>query len=214
MRLFADRLSASRSGDRVFSGLSFTVEAGEALVVTGPNGVGKTTLLRIVAGLLKADSGRVRLEGSPAGIETIAEACHYLGHGNGMKHELTVRENLDFWRAFMAGGLLNDLSINACDAAAAVGLETTLHLPYGYLSAGQQRRIAMARLLVVRRPVWLLDEPTAALDAAAEARFVEMTDAHLAGGGIAVVATHQPLGIRSRRHLAMEAAAVAEAEPP
>jgi heme exporter protein A len=198
MRLIAERLTASRGSEPIFADLSLTVEAGEALIVTGPNGIGKSTLLRVIAGLLKADSGIVTLDGGPQEAETLAEACHYLGHRNGMKRELTVAENLGFWQRFMAAPALG-----VEEAADAVGLATVLSLPYGYLSAGQQRRIAMARLLVSHRPIWILDEPTAALDVASEVRFGGMVEAHLRTGGLALIATHQPLAISTQREFAM-----------
>ena len=206
MRLVAEKLTASRGHEPIFEAIDFAVDAGTVLVVTGPNGVGKSTLLRVVAGLLRPDSGRAFLEGGPAEAESLSEACHYLGHRNGMKRELTVRENLDFWRRFLGAPALA-----AEDAAAAVGLAAVLHLPYGYLSAGQQRRIATARLLVSHRPVWILDEPTAALDAVAEARFAEIVGRHLAGGGIALIATHQPLAIEAQASLVLKAPAGAAA---
>lgn len=211
MRLVAENLSASRGPDRIIADLSFAIAKGQAMVVTGPNGIGKSTLLRVVAGLLRPDAGSVRLDEGPAEAETVGEACHYLGHRNGMKRELSVMENLRFWAEFMGGGSVSLFSPR--DAAAAVGLAGTLDLPYGYLSAGQQRRIAMARLLVARRPVWILDEPTAALDAAAETMFAGLVNDHLAGGGVALMATHQPLAIDSQHALVLTRPEHADLEP-
>ena len=200
MRLIASGVTGGRGGETLFAGLTFEIDGGEALVVTGPNGVGKSTLLRMIAGLLAPDAGEIRVEGLPEGAETIGEACHYLGHRNGMKRELTVRENLDFWAALpgLPGG------IPAEEAAALVGLPQLLLLPFGYLSAGQQRRIAIARLLVARRPIWILDEPTGALDARSETMFAEIVNAHLGSGGLALIATHQPLAIHRMRCLELE----------
>jgi heme exporter protein A len=204
MRLTVDALCASRGGEPVISELSFVVEGGAALVVTGENGTGKSTLLRVIAGLLEADGGTVRLEGGPADAEHAGEAMHYLGHKNAMKRELTVRENLTFWADFTQSSSpgLPAMTIEA--AAGAVGLETVLHLPFGYLSAGQQRRIAMTKLLVAHRPVWILDEPTAALDRASERLFATMVNRHLERGGLAVIATHQPLDITPVTHLSLD----------
>lgn len=189
MRLVGEKLSVGRGGDPILRDLSLVVAAGEALAVTGPNGIGKSTLLRAVVGLLPLEGGRIALDPLPAGAETPGEACHYLGHRNGMKRDLTVRQNLAFWRDCMGGAAPVE------EAARAVGLEALLHLPFGYLSAGQQRRIAIARLLLAHRPLWVLDEPTAGLDARSEATFAGLVDAHLAAGGLALMATHQPLGV-------------------
>ena len=197
MRLIAEDISGERSGQSVFSGVDFELGEGGAIIVTGPNGAGKSTLLRVVAGLLPLSAGSVRLEGGGEAWPTVASACHYLGHLNGMKPALTVQENLSFWRDFLGGD---------GDVAAAldgVDLEEIAHLPCGYLSTGQRRRAAIARLLVARRPLWLLDEPTAGLDAASERRFAELMMAHLEGGGMIVAATHLPLGLIGAAELRM-----------
>ncbi|MCV9966176.1 heme ABC exporter ATP-binding protein CcmA [Pararhizobium sp. BT-229] len=197
MSLVVEGLSAKRGEDLIFHDISFVLSAGQALVVTGPNGSGKSTLLRVLAGLLTAESGKVRLEGVVSEIGHPRELCHYLGHRNAMKRELTVAENLSFWKSFMgdsAGG--SGIGIEA--ATEAFGLGGISHLPFGYLSAGQQRRMAMAKLLVAYRPVWLLDEPTAALDAKADRLFAGLVERHLGAGGIVVAATHQPLGVEAR----------------
>lgn len=200
MRLVADNVSVARSGHVFFSGISFSLQAGEALVVSGPNGVGKSTLLRVLAGLLPDAEGTVTLEGG--GYENAAEGAHYLGHHNGMKAELSVRENLDFWQRFMGqAGAQGSRSV--IDAVAMVGLEGVEYLPFGYLSAGQKRRIAMARLLAVHRPLWILDEPTAALDTDAQKMFADLVSRHLRDGGIAVAATHQALGFGNARNLTL-----------
>ena len=202
MRLLAEGLSARRGEDLIFHDISFVLAAGEALVVTGPNGSGKSTLLRVLAGLLGAESGRVRLEGGPPGFEHPHELSHYLGHRNAMKRELTVEENLSFWRRFL-GDSPGGAGIALDAAAEAVGLAGITHLPFGYLSAGQQRRMAMAKLLVAYRPIWLLDEPTAALDAGADRLFAGLVATHLDRGGIVIAATHQPLGIERTKALQM-----------
>ncbi|MEX3011727.1 heme ABC exporter ATP-binding protein CcmA [Hoeflea sp. TYP-13] len=201
MRLVADNVSVARGGHIFFSGISFSLEAGEALVVSGPNGVGKSTFLRVLAGLLPDAEGSVRLE--DAGFETAAEGAHYLGHRNGMKSELTVRENLEFWRSFMgeAGGDQTKVSAGVIEAVAMVGLDGLDHLPFGYLSAGQKRRIAMARLLTAYRPLWILDEPTAALDVQSQEMFSGIVAGHLKTGGLVVAATHHSLGLKNTRNL-------------
>ncbi|WP_377294432.1 heme ABC exporter ATP-binding protein CcmA [Rhizobium sp. SG2393] len=201
--LSVEGLAARRGEDFVFRDITVTLEAGEALVVTGPNGSGKSTFLRVVAGLLKPDLGTVRMTSAEHPIERVAEACHYLGHRNAMKRELTVEENLAFWKRFL--GDVAPMRGQAIDEAAeAVGLPDILHLPYGYLSAGQQRRMAMAKLLVAGRPIWILDEPTAALDAASEALFADLVHRHRAAGGIVLAATHQPLGFEGAKALFMK----------
>jgi heme exporter protein A len=176
----------------VFSGLDFDASAGEALAVTGSNGSGKTSLLRLIAGLLTISGGSIALEGGEAEL-TLPEQAHYLGHRDALKPALSVTENLAFWRDFL-GGEASDVGTSL----AAVGLDHTVHLPAAFLSAGQRRRLSIARLLAVRRPVWLLDEPTNALDAAGQSMFAALMGDHLARGGLIVAATHAPLGIAAR----------------
>jgi heme exporter protein A len=198
MRLIAEDLSGERGGQPVFSGIDFSLAEGDALIVTGPNGSGKSTLLRVVAGLLPASGGFVRMEGGGEAFPTAASAAHYLGHLNAMKPTLTVAENLSFWRDFCGEP---ELSVEA--ALDTVGLDGIAHLPFGYLSTGQKRRAAIARLLVSRRLLWLLDEPTAGLDAASERRFSALMEKHRAGGGIILAATHLPLGMEGVQELRM-----------
>ncbi|WP_027055162.1 heme ABC exporter ATP-binding protein CcmA [Mesorhizobium erdmanii] len=198
MRLIAENLGGERGGETVFSGLGFALEDGQALVVTGPNGSGKSTLLRIIAGLLPKAEGQLRIEGGGDDFPSIAAACHYLGHQNAMKPALSVAENLRFWRDFNGGG---DSSVE--DALETVGLAGIGHLPFGYLSTGQRRRAAIAKLLVSPRPLWLLDEPTAGLDKASEERFAGLMTRHCAGGGMIVAATHLPLGLEGAKELRM-----------
>lgn len=200
MRLTADGLAARRGEDLLFSGISFDLGPGDALVLTGRNGSGKSTLLRVVAGLIHAEAGQVTWSGT--GDMRPAEACHYLGHRNAMKAELTVQENLSFWKSFF-GDFDGGAGLSLAEAAERVGLGGITHLPFGYLSAGQQRRMAFAKLLVAYRPVWILDEPTAALDVGAEKVFTDIIKSHLAGGGILLAATHQPLGLEAANELRM-----------
>jgi heme exporter protein A len=198
MRLTAEDLNGERGAQPVFSGVGFSLDDGQALTVTGPNGSGKSTLLRVVAGLLPAAGGSLRLEGGGEAFPTVASAAHYLGHLNAMKPTLTVAENLAFWRDFCGDA---DVSVGA--ALETVGLGAIGALPFGYLSTGQRRRATIARLLVTSRPVWLLDEPTAGLDAESARQFSVLMSAHLGGGGIILAATHLPLGIEGAGELRM-----------
>jgi heme exporter protein A len=191
MRLSGSELGCVRGGRQVFRDLSFAVGAGEALVVTGPNGVGKSTLLRLTAGLVRPAQGRLALDGGDPEL-TIGEQAHYLGHQDALKPALSVRENLDFWADFLGGAAGQ---AKGAAALAAVGLDGLVHLPAAYLSAGQRRRLSLARLVAVARPIWLLDEPTSALDAAAQAMLASLMRAHLAGGGLILAATHGPIGL-------------------
>jgi heme exporter protein A len=200
MRLVASQLVCQRGGRLVFSDLDFAVDAGEALVVTGRNGAGKSSLLRMLAGLLRVTAGALALEGGDP-ERSIAEQAHYLGHQDALKSQLTVGENLRFWTAYLGG------RGPAADALAAVGLDTLAELPAGYLSAGQRRRLSLARLVAIARPLWLLDEPTSALDAAAQAMLADLMRNHLARGGLIVAATHTPLGLDGARELKLGAAA-------
>ena len=202
MRLKAEGLAARRGEDLLFSDISFELGAGGALILTGRNGSGKSTLLRVVAGLLPAEAGRVTWSG-PGEAGRASEACHYLGHRNAMKPEMTVAENLSFWKTFL-GDATGGYGVSIGEATELVGLGDIAHLPFGYLSAGQQRRMAFAKLLVAYRPVWILDEPTAALDARAEETFTHLIQRHLHAGGLLLAATHQPLGLDDAQELRMK----------
>ncbi|WP_224001324.1 heme ABC exporter ATP-binding protein CcmA [Aureimonas sp. SA4125] len=197
MKILARGLCAARAASVIAGPLDFELSSGEALVVTGQNGAGKSTLLRTLAGLLPKGGGTLEIEGflavdgEPA--RRLAEVAHYLGHRNAMKPAESVGAGLGFWRDFFGAP---GISIEA--ALAAVGLPMVAKLPFAYLSAGQQRRAAIARLLVSHRPVWILDEPTAALDKGSQAMFARILAQHLEGGGIVVAATHQPLGLVAR----------------
>ena len=193
LKLLATDLACVRGGRQVFRNLSFTVGAGDALVVTGPNGVGKSSLLRLIAGLVRPVEGQLALEGGDPEL-TIAEQAHYLGHQDALKPSLTVSENLAFWTDFLGSGPPKG-------ALAAVGLDALAQLPALYLSAGQRRRLSLARLIAVERPIWLLDEPTSALDTAAQGMLADLMRTHLAGGGLILAATHGPLGLEGANEL-------------
>ncbi len=192
MRLSGRGVRCVRGGREIFSGLDFETDSGEALAVTGPNGSGKTSLLRLIAGLLTIADGSIGLEGGETEL-TLPEQTHYLGHRDALKSALSVMENLSFWRDFLGGE-----AFDAAESLAAVGLDHAAHLPAAYLSAGQRRRLSIARLLVVRRQVWLLDEPTNALDAAGQSMFAALMGDHLARGGLIIAATHAPLGVHAK----------------
>lgn len=190
--LAVDRLAVDRGGRPILRDLSFHLEPGTAIAVTGSNGVGKSTLLRALVGLLPKAGGTVtlRLQGVP-GLAELPEHTHYLGHGNGLKTALTASENVRFFADWGGGGKPDD-------ALASVGLGHVGHLPVNILSAGQRRRVAIAGLLAARRPLWLLDEPATALDAASEGMLAGLLRAHLARSGMIVAAIHGPLGLPAR----------------
>jgi heme exporter protein A len=192
MRLSGRGVRCVRGGREVFSGLDFEASSGEALAVVGPNGSGKTSLLRLIAGLLAVAGGSIGLDGGEDEL-TLAEQSHYLGHRDALKPALSVSENLRFWRDFL-GGATSD----PAESLAIVELDHAARLPAAYLSAGQRRRLSIARLLTVWRPVWLLDEPTNALDTAGQKLFSTLMGDHLARGGLIIAATHLPLGIAAR----------------
>jgi heme exporter protein A len=198
MRLSAVDLACRRGGREVFAGIAFGLGGGQALAVTGRNGAGKSSLLRIVAGLLSPAGGRLWLEGGDPEL-TIAEQAHYLGHQDAMKPSLTVSENLQFWTGFFDGG-----AIKVQEVLESVGLGGIAALPAGYLSAGQRRRLSIARLLAVKRPIWLLDEPASTLDAAGRERLTAFMQSHLAGGGLILAATHGALGLSAAQELSLD----------
>jgi heme exporter protein A len=200
MMLIADGLTSIRGGRTLFAGLAVSVDAGEALVLSGPNGSGKTTLLRTIAGFLRPAAGEIRLEcGDPE--RSLLEQCHYVGHGDSIKASLTVQENAAFWAAFLGGA-----PTRVDSALAAFGLQGLLDTPAAYLSAGQRRRLGLARILLAERPLWLLDEPTASLDDAAQKMLIAVIEVHLRAGGLLVAASHEPLALSRSRQLPLGAA--------
>jgi len=207
MKLVVENLSVVRGEDQIFSALSFDIKAGQALIIRGANGVGKSSLLRALAGLLVPESGEIRLDDRDAEFADVplGELCHYLGNDNAMKGAMSVQENLHFWQNF-AGQPHLDID----DALDMVGLDGLQTVPFSHLSTGQRRRIGIARLLVSYRPVWLLDEPVSGLDAQSEDQFSQLMKAHLEEDGIIVVATHVPLGLDQAVQLNMDEAS----QPP
>jgi heme exporter protein A len=205
MRLTAVDLHCHRGGRDVFSGVGFAVGPGEALIVTGRNGAGKSSLLRTLAGLVRLTRGRLTLEGGDPEL-SIAEQAHYLGHQDALKPALSVGENLAFWADFF-GAPSQDLP----QALEMVGLAALIGLPAAYLSAGQRRRLSIARLIAVKRPIWLLDEPTSTLDVSAQERLAVLMQAHLAEGGLILAATHGPVGLANTKELRLEQASASPA---
>jgi len=190
--LTAENLACARGERRLFDNVSFRLAAGQALAVVGANGAGKTSLLRLLAGFLSPLAGRVVVK-TPAGETDEAEArgrlIGWLGHQDGLKPQLTVAEQLRFFAGLYRSGADGDAVLTE------VGLARQRDLPCRYLSAGQRRRLALARLLASGRPLWLLDEPFAALDAAGQALVAHLMARHCGAGGIIVAATHDPLGL-------------------
>lgn len=172
-------LAVARGGVTVLHGLTFALMPGQALILRGPNGSGKTTLLRTLAGLQPPAAGSFGLP---------PDAVAYAAHADGLKSTLTVAENLEFWSRIYGGP-------GIAAALAALDLTALTRRRAGELSAGQKRRLGLARLLVTGRPIWLLDEPTVSLDVASVALFAAAVRAHLAQGGLAVIATHVDLGL-------------------
>jgi heme exporter protein A len=194
MGLTVTDLSCSRAGRPVLRGLSLAVADGEAMLVRGPNGAGKTTLLRALAGLLPADAGTIVLDGvAPRDADAWAERVGYAGHLDAVKPQLTVAENLGFWAALGGGDVGGALQ--------AFGLGAIADRPAQFCSAGQKRRAGLARLLLAPRRLWLLDEPTVALDEAAAGRLAAAVRGHCADGGMAVIATHAAIELPGARTL-------------
>ena len=169
--------------------------------VTGPNGTGKTTLLRCLAGLIRADSGTISVLGE--------NDLHYLGHLNAMKPQLTVTENLNFWAKINDASKIDDALENAI---VTLNLTRLTDLPFSVLSSGQKRRVALARLLLSPRAVWLLDEPTVGLDTASILIVEAMFAKHLSEGGIIIAATHTPLGGTNWQTLVLETPTLNQAQ--
>ncbi len=193
MQITAEDLSCERGGRMVFSNQNFALGSSEFLQLTGPNGSGKSSLLRLLANLSEPSLGKITLaDGAPE--LTLGQQAHYIAHSDASKSALTVTENLIFWRDFLGGGDLQQ-------ALDAVNLSALADYPVALLSAGQKRRLALARLALVSRAIWLLDEPSVGLDDASQKLLVALMSGHLKAGGLIAAATHVPLGVKPNKNL-------------
>lgn len=199
MKITATDLACERGGRIVFTDLNFAVESGKFLQLTGPNGAGKSSLLRLISGLSEPSQGSLKLAGGGDSDLTLAEQAHYIAHGEASKSALSVAENLVFWRDFLGGG---DLA----NALGAVNLASLADYPVALLSEGQKRRLALARLALANRPIWLLDEPSVGLDEASQKLLLGLMRQHLKTNGIIIAATHVPLGLKPDQNLHLSGA--------
>ena len=193
--LRVEELTLARGERTLFAGLSFTAGPGDLVELRGPNGAGKTSLLRAIAGFLRPRSGRIETD-----AEDPALAMHYVGHQNGLKGAASVRAHVRYWSGLFGA---------ACDEASALeqlGLSRQTDLPARVLSQGQSRRLALTRLFIARRPIWLLDEPAAGLDAEGRRLLAALIEGHRAQGGLAVAAVHGQLGPEPSRSITLGAA--------
>ncbi len=198
MSLTVSNLSCQRGGLPIFSGLSFGIESGQAMVLRGPNGAGKSTLLRVLAGLIPPQSGEVGLNGiALADRDEYQEQITFAGHLDAIKPQLTVAENLQFWADLFASNAFEKTMQD-------FRLTEIADRPAHTCSAGQKRRLGLARIAVTARPMWLLDEPTVSLDTETTAQFAALIDAHCAAGGMALIATHIDLGLNNATELHLE----------
>lgn len=198
MKLDANALASERNGRVVFSGLSFAVAAGELAELRGPNGSGKSTLLRVLAGLVPLSAGTVAV--TPMGDESLPQLCHYVGHCDALKNAMTVRDNLAFWSAMLGGGDVDK-------ALRQFNLDGLSDDPVQLLSAGQRRRLSLARVLAAPRPIWLIDEPMTALDASSQKVVMNVIATHLADGGLVISATHGDWELKPDHVIALGSAA-------
>lgn len=204
--LVGEVLACRRGGRLIFAGLDFRLGAGGALVLTGSNGSGKSSLLRLLATLLTPEEGRLLWRGEPVAFDPARyrAALLYAGHLDAIKPALTCSETLRFWAA-LRGTANPDIEM----ALDRFGIGWAIDWPCRFLSAGQRRRLALARLVASPAPVWLLDEPTAALDGDGEARLIAAIASHRAAGGILAVATHLPLPLPGAATIRLDDYAVA-----
>jgi len=196
----AENLTCIRGGRTLFSGLSLSLRPSEGLLVRGPNGIGKTSLLRVLAGFLPPEEGSFSWdqETSKRARDLVPGRIHYLGHATGLKPTLTVRENLVTWgRLFGGAG-------NPDEAAEKTGVEDLLEFPLKFLSEGQKKRVNLARFLVTPLPLWLLDEPASGLDREGVKILEGLITGHLKEGGIVIAATHQDLNIKGMTTLTID----------
>ncbi len=198
--LKVDGIQVDRGGIRVVEEASFSLGRGEALILAGPNGAGKTTLIRALAGLLPLAGGTIELEGADDDAR-LGEMAHYVAHANAIDADLTVAENLSFWQVFWDGGADSSRLDQALDG---FQLQSLRDIPARYLSAGQRRRTALARLIVAPRPIWLLDEATVSLDTGQVERFSVRVNRHLAAGGMVIASTHLQLGFDVARTVTLD----------
>jgi heme exporter protein A len=203
LRLSVENLACERGERRIFEGVSFALSPGDALTVLGRNGAGKSSLLEILTGRLAPAAGTIMVE--DADERFLPETLHYVAHRDALKSALTAGENLAFAQDF-----LGSPALSPAEALAEIGLAHAADLPVAYLSAGQRRRVALARLLVAHRPLWLLDEPGASLDVASQGTLSGMIEAHRAAGGIVIATTHVPLGLHGAKELVIERRPVPE----
>ncbi len=199
MTLIVSNLSCQRGGRMIFDRLSLQIAPGEAVLLRGPNGAGKSTLLRVIAGLLPARRGEISLNGTPNGdTDEFQGQITYSGHLDAIKPQLTVAENLRFWAELFDVGSVDKTMQD-------FHLDEIADRPAYSCSAGQKRRLGLARIAVTSRPLWLLDEPTVSLDTETSKRFAATIDAHCANGGMAFIATHIDLGLAVSRSYEMQA---------
>jgi heme exporter protein A len=191
-----EALALARGGRLLFEGLNLAADAGAYVEIRGANGSGKTSLLRALAGFLKPRTGKAAIEN----VEESALSLHYVGHLNGLKGAASVSAHLRYWTGLLGGGC------NEERVLAALGLKGVAHAPARTLSQGQARRLALARLLIAPRPLWLLDEPAAGLDSQGRAILSRLIEAHCADGGLALAAVHEPLGPAPRLIVTLGAA--------
>lgn len=198
VKFVGDNLDCIRGERRVLSDLNFQISGGEILVLTGKNGAGKSTLLRLMSGLLRPHGGVLSWDGEQIDDDIAAHNSRitYVGHAEAVKPAMSVLENVEFWRSVRP-----QPGQSAIDALASVGIEHLANIPARYLSAGQKRRVALTRALTSGAKLWLLDEPTTALDADASASFGATIEAHRQAGGMAVISTHTDLGLSDVRNL-------------
>jgi heme exporter protein A len=185
MQLAGDALGVERGGRVIFKAVSFQARSGDLIWLAGRNGAGKTSLLKVIAGLIAPLSGKITLSGGSPDL-TIAQQVHFIGHEQAVKPALTALENLQFWTRFLGGG-------DAEAALAAAGLDALAHLPAGVLSSGQRKRLSLARILAVHRPIWLLDEAKVGLDQASARLLSAQMESHVAQGGLIIAASHDEL---------------------